>query len=1006
MHDPSRKLCAGVQLVIRGHRMHKSRNRLIRAVRQVLINARRGLPPGTAAGATVLLAMGGGVATAADGPTDESGPPIQEVVVTGIRASIANAVQIKERSDNIIEAISAEDLGKLPDISIADSLARLPGLAAQRTDGRSNYISIRGFGPDFSGTTFQGREQASSGENRGVEFDQFPAELINTVEVYKTPDASLIGQGLAGTVNLNTVKPLSFHDLKVAINVRGERNSNSVLNPGQGVDNMGSRASFSVIDQFLDHTLGVAFGVARLDSPIQEKQYQAWYWGQNNGPTPPAGWDPNNPYTAAFDQCCGIYSPAPLPGDPVLAVSEEGMQIRAKSQGNVRTGVMGVLEWAPNDSYHSELDLFFSNFEQDMYLNGLQWSSAIWDGGSGFNYTNPQLTNQGAYSVLTGGTLNHVNPIMQNEYTKTSTRNWSAGWNNRVEAGGWTLVGDLSYSTSHVDLHDAYAFTGAKSVFLNGVGFQIPLDSSGYPNFSVPVNLADPSLVGFTDPDNYSYDGRVEFDRQTDTIKAVRFDVKHELGWIFKDIDVGFDYSDRKKVKSATVDFAYLNGNGCSTSNAPACPPSTSLYDNTLYRPVNQGLIYGPTSLSYGGVPGVINYNVLAAINSQFYLVQDMNAGDYNRNYSVEEKVPLAYVKLDIGTSLLGIPVRGNAGVQFVHTSQSSTALQTDPNNGQSVLGTVTAGTSYNNVLPSLNLVGDLGDGNILRLGAAKEMMRGRIDDEKAAASASVSTQTHFWSGSGGNPALKPYIAIAEDISYEKVFGKASYFSVGLFNKNLTSYIFNQTNLNYNFAGYTSPIPALSNIGAFYLPENGSGGKIQGYEIALVLEGSLFSDSLDGFGLQSNFAYTNNSIPSTILGMVQGGPTTFPGLSKKVAAATLYYEKYGFSIRIAETYRSDFTGEIIANFDQIGYTQILGEKITNFQAGYEFKGGTLEGLSFLLQINNLTNSPYRTVQNTTFSGQNPTLSGPGSPYPLVPVRVPLEYDTFGRIFLLGVNYKF
>ena len=105
---------------------------------------------------------------------------------------------MKEQSDNIIEAISAEDLGKLPDLSIADSLARLPGLAAQRTDGRSNFISIRGFAADFSGTTLAGREQASSGENRGVEFDQYPAELINAVEVYKTPNASLVGQGLAG----------------------------------------------------------------------------------------------------------------------------------------------------------------------------------------------------------------------------------------------------------------------------------------------------------------------------------------------------------------------------------------------------------------------------------------------------------------------------------------------------------------------------------------------------------------------------------------------------------------------------------------------------------------------------------------------------------------------------------------------------------------------------------------------------------------------------------------
>jgi hypothetical protein len=160
----------------------------------------------------------------------------------------------------------------------------------------------------------------------------------------------------------------------------------------------------------------------------------------------------------------------------------------------------------------------------------------------------------------------------------------------------------------------------------------------------------------------------------------------------------------------------------------------------------------------------------------------------------------------------------------------------------------------------------------------------------------------------------------------------------------------------------------------------------------LVLDGGLLSSWLDGFGLQSNFAYTNNFIPSDILSFVPGGPTTFPGFSKKVGALTLYYEKYGASIRIAETYRSAFTGEVVGNFDQLGYTQVEIDRTLNFQAGYEFQEGPVKGLSFLLQINNLSNSPYRTVQITT-------LPAGGS------FTTPLEYDTYGRTFLFGVNYK-
>jgi iron complex outermembrane recepter protein len=209
--------------------------------------------------------------------SEDSVSSLDAVVVTGIRGSIENALKAKQNSDSIIEAISAEDIGKLPDSSIAESLARLPGLATQRVDGRADVISIRGLSPDFAGTTLNGREQATIGENRGVEYDQYPSELISGAAVYKTPDASLIGQGLSGTVDLHTLKPLDLPNQTIAVNLRGEYTNNGKLNPGVGIGDTGHRASFSYIDQFFDHTLGVAVGFAQLDSPIQEKQYQAWW---------------------------------------------------------------------------------------------------------------------------------------------------------------------------------------------------------------------------------------------------------------------------------------------------------------------------------------------------------------------------------------------------------------------------------------------------------------------------------------------------------------------------------------------------------------------------------------------------------------------------------------------------------------------------------------------------------------------------------------------------------
>jgi iron complex outermembrane recepter protein len=895
---------------------------------------------------------------------------LDAIVVTGIAASIENSLKAKQNSDDIIEAISAEDIGKLPDASIAESLSRLPGLATQRLDGRANVISIRGLSPDFAGTTLNGREQATIGENRGVEYDQYPSELISGAAVYKTPDASLIGQGLSGTVDLHTIKPLDLPNRAIAINLRGEHTSNGKLNPGTGVGDNGHRASISYIDQFFDHTLGLAVGFAQLDSPIQEKQYQAWWWSVDNGS---AGIDQNwgGPHT---------------PGMPDNVISQEGMQLRAQSENQLRNGLMTVLEWAPNDNYHSTLDMYYSTFSEKKFTNGAQWSSSPYDNVS---YDNVGISPAQPYPVVTSGTINGLAPILQNEYTKEHDKLFSAGWNNQYDFGnGWAATADLSYSSAKKKLHDAYLFSGLAGGAFTSAQFSTPL-GNGYPYFTPGVNLADPATVVFTDPDGYGYNGRQEFDRQKDTIKAVRLEVTHPLGWIFSSMNLGVDYSDRTKTKQADVDFTWLNGNG-STSGT---------YNNHFSTPINPAFLYGPTSLSYGGIPGILNYNVLAALQNQFYLTQRNGQSDWSRNYTIEEKVPVAYAKFNIETTLGSIPLRGNVGVQFVRTDQSSDALQT---NGDALVGRITDGAKYNNVLPSLNLVAQLTDKQYLRFGLAKTMARGRIDDEKVATSASVSKQQDgpaagqvLWSGSGGNPKLRPYVAVGTDLSYEFYFGKSSYVAAAVFNKNLLNYIYNQTTLDYDFSHYINDNPTLtptSNIGSFTRPANGTGGRMEGLELSGALEGGMLTQALDGFGVQANFSLTNSSIPVSSISSIPGGPKTLPGLSRKVANLALYYEKYGWSARIAERYRSSFTGEAVALFDQLGYTTILANKQTDLQLGYAFPEGRWSGLSILLQVSNLTNTPDATAQVAGLPNN-------------VKVARPLEYDTWGRTVMLGVNYK-
>src|SRR5688500_5236895 len=261
-----------------------------------------------------------------------------DVVVTGIRVGIQNAIDTKRESMSIVEAISAEDIGKLPDTSIAESISRLPGLTSQRAEGRASAISLRGTDPGFTTALLNGREQVSTGDNRSIEFEQYPSELLSAVVVYKTPDAQLVGQGLAGTIDLRTTRPLAYGKRAMAFNVRGEMNSQDDL--GADSDDTGYRASFSYIDQFMDNTLGVTFGVARLVSPLAIKgagTYEPWH--------------ANSTTVDGFNFHEEI---------PVGVYVTNGMKVREDMGENTRDGAMAAIEWRPSENFRSILDLYYT----------------------------------------------------------------------------------------------------------------------------------------------------------------------------------------------------------------------------------------------------------------------------------------------------------------------------------------------------------------------------------------------------------------------------------------------------------------------------------------------------------------------------------------------------------------------------------------------------------------------------------------------------------------------
>jgi hypothetical protein len=197
-------------------------------------------------------------ATSPDTRTDLPNP--DSIVISGYARSITNANRIKELSVSVVEAISAEDVGKLPDVSISDALSRLPGLAVQQASGRAKYISIRGFGPDYTTAMLNGRMIATVDDNRRFDYSQYPGDLFQEIDVIKTPSADLLNQGLAGTVNLQTYDPLKSKK-SFSVNVQGEIGQYKSLNP-EG-SNKGYKVSSVYVDKFADDTIGLSLGFRR-----------------------------------------------------------------------------------------------------------------------------------------------------------------------------------------------------------------------------------------------------------------------------------------------------------------------------------------------------------------------------------------------------------------------------------------------------------------------------------------------------------------------------------------------------------------------------------------------------------------------------------------------------------------------------------------------------------------------------------------------------------------------
>jgi iron complex outermembrane recepter protein len=876
-------------------------------------------------------------------PPAPSSNGLEEITVTGIRASIDAAISIKRNSNEVVEVVSAEDIGKLPDTSIAESLSRLPGLTTQRSDGRDSDISIRGFGPDFNGTLMNGRQQVSTGDNRGIQFDQYPAELIHQVVVYKTPNASLVGQGLAGTIDLQTTRPLEYGRRAFVVDVRGIKNSNGDL--GAGSTDKQYRASISYVDQFFDNTLGLTLGFARLDTPVDSEEtglYDPWHL---NG-TPP--------------EHAGV---------PATAFITDGIKALASTGLDKRDGSIGTLEWRPSAAFTSTFDMYYTNREEDNNRRSMEANLGNYPNTPG--YSNLDIVD----NTLVGATVTNLVPLARNFLYITRDQIFASGWNNKWTPGDWDITGDLSYSRATRDEKDYETQATYQGGVTDTGTFLIP-PSSG-PTFALGNKYDDASqvLIG-----NTIYGaGYSRFPHVVDELKSARLDVGHSgYGW-FGSFAGGLNYDDRTKTKRQP------EGSLNADANCPCQIASQYLLPDT--------------NLGFAGSPAALSWNVPAVLANYFQPIVTSTTGNSSlvgKTWDVKEKLSTAYLMGNLNHELTAdVALRGNIGVQFTHTQQSSDSAfwNSALNNNAGGAVPISGGTSYNDVLPSANFVFQLPAQQTARLSFARELVHPRMDEMADSFEYGVSQVNGVPSASGGNPTLAPWRANAADLSYEKYFENRAYVSVSAFYKKLTSYIYS-IGENYDFTalnsglppGYLTPPLTAQQFGIFTRELNGQGGRVDGVEMAISLPGELLTEYLSGFGMNASVSETDSSIviPGSVAS-INSTDVTLPGLSKTVWQVTAYYEKYGFSARIATRYRSNYIGEITDFAGDRALEYVRHEQLTDFQTGYDFTQGPLRGLGIIFQIDNMTNTPF-----IDYAGSQ--------------VRV-RDYETYGRVFFLGARYK-
>lgn len=915
---------------------------------------------------------------------------LEEIVVQGIRSTIQNSIEIKRQSDIIVDALSADDIGDLPALSIGEALETLTGASSHREQGGATEISIRGLGPFLGSTVFNGREATNGSGDRSVNFSQFPSELFSAVKIYKTQQASLIEGGVSGQIALETVKPLEYGKQRIQFDLKGNYNpDNNDINIRER--DFGFRGTFSYVDQYdLGDLgkLGISIGGQRnvTTNPEQEARSSSGFRD--------CRFDPNSPDAGVFssgncdsgdgdldlevDPATGT---APDAGVPFL-LTASSRSYRQNITDDDRDAVFGALQWQPNNRLEINFDIAYSDrvftevrndlvFAENRRIDApdvplderLPFDLIVGDNGSLFSFTNEQRieTNSTYHERLEeylGGGLavsyqvnDRLNISIDASYSDTSRRENII--QTRLQSEPVDIFGNaVPGAANNGRVETATVIGGGDSI--------IPIFT--VQNFDV------------TNADLFADAARTRIDLnqfRNNTIKAIRgdFDYETELGMI-NSVQGGVRFSQLEFDSVPRARDTFNHSDDAIQAASLAC--RNSVFPESGFLSAARGgqnLITNVDEngnvIAQGTGNAYASFDPLCLVEQFLGSVPDIPAPrDAIQNVDVEENTFAAYLQANYAGEVGDYPVRGNFGLRVVNTEVNSTGLRGEltavldgDGNIESIesdedtLVPVEGGGSYTEFLPSFNAVVDLDDDVIMRAGIYRALSRPDPSDlgfgrdfsgiDNDAGSPSNIADAVGLAVANGNPFLGPLTSWNFDLAFEWYPNADTILAIGGYYKSFQGGFENVAQVEQ----FEVDGQSLETIVATQQVSDDT-STIYGVEITASHAFTYLPGLLSGLGakVSYNYADSNFEFEDAQFGsasIISGGetvqrvgivdPADIFGFSKHVASAQLYYQGGGFSAQAIYKYRSEYFQQFIStpgNLRYVGNTGVFEARIS------------------------------------------------------------------------------